>query len=201
MKKVLLAGVMLLLIIGMANISFAVPGTITLDSNANGGGDYFNGISFFFEAGTYEFSVADGGWNAWFYPSGKGTQACDSDGANCQYGWMWTADIYQESTSSYFRLGSKTVKYDSQEKAYNAHASDFLVLDNPSDGNLWFYVKDGQPGDSDSLAHDNAGLVTFNVARVSGPNPIPVVPEPVSSILFIAGAATLGFRRFRNKTK
>ncbi|UCH81270.1 MAG: PEP-CTERM sorting domain-containing protein [Nitrospiraceae bacterium] len=29
----------------------------------------------------------------------------------------------------------------------------------------------------------------------------PVVPEPISSTLFIVGGATLGFRRFRKKYK
>ena len=32
-------------------------------------------------------------------------------------------------------------------------------------------------------------------------NPVSVVPEPISSILFIVGGATLGFRRFRKKFK
>jgi len=200
MKKVFQASLVLLMLIGFAKASFAVPGTITLDSKINGGGEYKNGINILFEAGTYEFSVVNGGWNAWFLHSG-GVAGCNSEGANCTTGWMWTMDIYQPSTSTYYRLGSKVDKYDTQDKAYNAHANDYLVLTQPSDGDLWFYIKDGQPGHGNTYAYDNAGAVTFGVSLVPGPNPGPVAPEPVSSILFVAGGATFGFRRFWNKRK
>lgn len=200
MRKLLLTGLMLVLLIVFAQASFAVPGTITLDSRINGGGEYTNGVKFLFEAGTYEFSVVNGGWNAWFLHSG-GVAGCNSEGANCTTGWMWTMDIYQPSTSTYFRLGSKADKYNTQDKAYNAHANDYLVLTQPSDGDLWFYVKDGQPGDGNRYAYDNAGSVTFDVALVPGPNPSPVAPEPVSSVLFLIGGAAFGFRRFLSTRK
>ena len=40
-----------------------------------------------------------------------------------------------------------------------------------------------------------SATVTYNYAET----PPPVVPEPISSALFIIGAATMGFRRFRKK--
>jgi hypothetical protein len=188
MKKVLLAGLMSLLIIGLAKSSYAVPGSITLNSATNSGADYSYGINHFFEAGTYDFSVVSGGWNAWF--GSTGVTGCNQSGANCATGWMWSMDIYQPSTSTYFRLGSKIDRYDTQSKALSAHASDHLVLNQPTDGDLWFFIKDGNPGDGKKYVWDNSGSVTFAVA-----------PEPVSSILFVIGGATLGFRHFRNKRK
>lgn len=37
------------------------------------------------------------------------------------------------------------------------------------------------------------------IVRPNGPYPPPIVPEPVSSTLFIVGGAALGFRRFRKR--
>lgn len=182
---------MILFLIGLATNSFAVPSSITLNSAEESGADESYGINLFFEAGTYDFSVVSGGWNAWF--KSTGVTGCDQNGANCATGWMWSMDIYQPSTSTYFRLGSKIDRYDSQSKAFSAYASDHLVLNQATDGNLWFFVKDGNPGnpgDKDRYVWDNSGSVTVAVA-----------PEPVSSTLFILGGATLGFVRFRNKRK
>lgn len=200
MKKVLLTSLMLLVIIGIAQVSFAVQSPITLNSLTNSGGEYSNGINLFFEAGTYEFSVLSGGWNAWFSNSG-GVSGCNSEGANCTTGWMWSMDIYQPNTSTYFRLGNKTDKYDSQAKALSAHAGDYLVLNQTTDSDLWFFIKDGNPGDGKRLVGDNYGSVTFAVSLKSDPNINPVAPEPVSSILFAVGGATIGFRRFWNKRR
>lgn len=198
MKKVLMASLMILLIIGLAKASFAVPGSITLNSATNSGGEYSNGINFLFGAGTYKFSVVSGGWNAWF--GSTGVTGCNQGGANCTTGWMWSMDIYQPSTSTYFRLGSKIDRYDTQSKALSAHAGDSLVLNQYTDSDLWFFVKDGNPGDGKKYVWDNSGSVTFAVSSGSGPSN-PVAPEPVSSILFVIGGATLGFRRFWNKRK
>lgn len=194
MKKVLLAGIMIMLIIGLAKTGFAVPGSITLDSAIDSGGEYTTGINLLFEAGTYEFSVVSGGWNAWFIGSGQ-VSGCDSEGANCTKGWLWSMDIYQPSTSTYFRLGNHTDRYDTESKALSAHAGESLVLNQPTDGDLWFFIKDGNPGDGKRLVGDNYGSVTFAVS------PVPVVPEPISAILFVIGGATLGLRRFWNKRK
>ncbi|MBI5663915.1 MAG: hypothetical protein HZC49_02315 [Nitrospirae bacterium] len=185
MKKVLLAGLMILLIIGLAKASFAVPGSITLNSAIESGGDYSNGINIWFEAGTYDFSVVSGGWNAWSNVSG-----CSSQGTDCLTGWMWSMDIYQPSTSTSFRLGSKIDRYETQSQALSAHASDHLVLNQPTDGDLWFYIKDGIPGDGKLFVSDNTGSVTVAVA-----------PEPMGTILFVVGGATFGLRRFLNKRR
>ncbi len=52
-----------------------------------------------------------------------------------------------------------------------------------------------------SYFHDeNDNLVTMRGdTTLRNTVPVPVVPEPVSSVLFIAGGATLGFRKFRKK--
>lgn len=199
MKKLLLMSLMLILIVGFAKASFAVPGSITLDSTINSGGDYTNGINIWFDAGTYEFSVLSGGWNAW--SKSTGVSGCDQNGANCSTGWMWSMDIYQPGTSSYYRLGNKTDRYDTQSNALSAHTGEYLVLNQTTNSDLWFFVKDGIPGDGKKYVWDNSGLVTFGVSQISGPNPSPVAPEPVSSVLFVIGGAAFGFRRFLSTRK
>jgi hypothetical protein len=103
-------------------------------------------------------------------------------------------DIYQPITSTKYRLGSKVDRYETDVLAYNAHSSDVLSLNQASDGYLWFFIKDGNPGDGKSLVGDNSGSVTASINLVHA-------PEPVSSLLFLVGGATLGFRRLRNKIK
>lgn len=48
--------------------------------------------------------------------------------------------------------------------------------------------------DAPSVGGIAAGTVNYNMSSV---NELPVVPEPISSTLFIVGGAILGFRRFR----
>ena len=70
-----------------------------------------------------------------------------------------------------------------------------------------FYAKGGVDHGNLINAYNNALEVnSFDsnntldfIARPNGGNAPPVVPEPISSTLFIVGGATLGFRRFRKK--
>jgi hypothetical protein len=72
-----------------------------------------------------------------------------------------------------------------------------------------FYAKGGSDHGNLINAYNNAlEENNFNsdnkldfIVRPDGGSSPPVVPEPVSSTLFIVGGATLGFRRFRKKFK
>ncbi len=77
-------------------------------------------------------------------------------------------------------------------------------LDNTYEGDVYFDVTmemSGEIATFQTIANmqfGSSGYVDFTSAsRVSST----VVPEPISSTLFIAGGATLGFRRFRKKFK
>ena len=72
-----------------------------------------------------------------------------------------------------------------------------------------FYAKGGTDEGNLVNAYNNAlEDSNFNsddrldfIVRPNGGSSPPVVPEPISSTLFIVGGATLGFRRFRKKFK
>lgn len=72
-----------------------------------------------------------------------------------------------------------------------------------------FYAKDGAIGGAGSeklYAYNNAfGIANFESSDpndfIVRPDGSPIVPEPVSSTLFIVGAATMGFRRYRKNRK
>ena len=78
---------------------------------------------------------------------------------------------------------------------------------NPVWGN--FYAKGGVDKENLINAYNNAlDMNNFDsddkldfIVRPNGEHAPPVVPEPISSTLFIVGGATLGFRRFRKKFK
>ncbi len=52
---------------------------------------------------------------------------------------------------------------------------------------------------SPNLAYDSMGLDTISESPGASNVSITAAPEPVSSTLFLVGAATLGFRRFRKR--
>jgi len=66
-------------------------------------------------------------------------------------------------------------------------------------------VKGEKDNDQQMMAYNNAfamdGFASNNkldfIVRPNGANTIPIVPEPVSSTLFLVGGAVLGFRQFR----
>jgi hypothetical protein len=71
-----------------------------------------------------------------------------------------------------------------------------------------FYWSSTTNSSNPSLAHNfnfRYGLQDYNskgsAAAIMLVRDISVVPEPISSVLFIVGGATLGFRRFRRGTK
>lgn len=142
-----------------------------------------NQVDLFFTAGTYDITpigVAGGGkynaWNAWGYVSG-----CDENGGNCSKGWVNSYNIF--SSEFDFRVGNPTLVYETNLLALsNAPSSSFTLT---SDGNVSFYI-------TDSYYSDNIGGISLDVTAA-------VVPEPISSTLFLIGGAILGFRKLRKR--
>ena len=60
------------------------------------------------------------------------------------------------------------------------------------------YTNDGDPGNPTAMLNSLGNPISFSATNGSVNV---VVPEPISSTLFIIGGATLGFRRFRKKFK
>ncbi len=174
MKKISL----LIFVVGVILLIFsnahAYPGNITIDSQQYSGNDYTAGFQKFFENGTYEFSVGSGAWNT--YGSFPG-------------GWIWSANIYQESTGLDIMLGDNS-KHNTSDLALSTHANDSsveIMVNNPSGEYLSFYI-------NDSSEYNNRHNVNMNVN-------VAVVPEPVSSTLFVLGGLVFVGRRYLKKRK
>lgn len=76
---------------------------------------------------------------------------------------------------------------------------DFYAKDGKSDGTFVTAWNAGfTASDTDPTVPPSNGSVSYSILR---PNTAVIVPEPVSSILFIIGAATLGFRRYLRRGK
>jgi hypothetical protein len=147
-----------------------------------------NPVSMIFSAGTYAVSaigVTDGGmynsWNAW----GGAVQGCDSDGANCLYGWI---NNYAYSSTEFGTIASSDgIKYANSSLALDNALDTMFTLS--SDTYVNFFILD-------SIYRDNIGGMSLNVTKTQTP-----VPEPTTMLLFGTGLAGLAGSRLRRKKK
>lgn len=199
MKKLLIVIFAIGIITGMASMSFAYPGSVTLDATLYSGSSWSSGLQMTnFEANTYIFSV-DLSSSAW------STQNLGTTNLGAR-GYLWSFYIYQPSTGNTYFLGDESFTnmsdpndgvffpnnpsnsqdiQDAIDAAVNASYGSTLTINHTSGGDLWFYF-------NDAFTRDNEGSVTFNVA---------VVPEPISSSLFIIGGVVLGGRTYIKRKK
>jgi hypothetical protein len=112
---------------------------------------------------------------------------------------VWTKAGNQTMPNAFYGI-----KFD---EGGSAASYSFVTSLDPVWGN--YYAKGGVDNGNLINAYNNALAVNnFDsdnkldfIVRPNGGNAPPVVPEPISSTLFIVGGATLGFRRFRKKLK
>ncbi|UCE71224.1 MAG: hypothetical protein JSV11_05735 [Nitrospiraceae bacterium] len=185
MKKLLMILIMVGMALGLSGVTLAaVP--YTLDSRLYAGPDYNSGWSMLFTPNTYTFSVfdavGDDGWR---------------DDAGDTGNFQWSLYIYQPSDTANYPNGQllgSTNLYSSMNAAYSNNSASMvdITVSNPSGETLTFWMLDTDSGYCGSPTCNNDGSVTFQVA---------VVPEPISSILFLTGGVVLVGRKYLKKRK
>jgi hypothetical protein len=190
--RVLLAVAAALITMAGALAANAAPGAVTIDGRAHGcesptvcTDGVSNAYSEFFEAGTYEFTVASGAWTSYTYGTSTGYLSRK---------WLWDMFIYQDSTGMTYELGIST-PYDTPSDALSNNAGATIpniTVSGPGEL-LTFYVFDASPHENEAPLGTPApfdGTITANVT---------VVPEPLSTILFITGGVFIAGRSFMRK--
>lgn len=168
MKKLLIIIIALGLVTGVLNTTFAAPSSVIVDSKNNGGSDPMDGISFDFEVGIYEFSVANveqNGWNSILGIPGN---------------WFWNVSVYNETTDNDYFFGTNNL-FSSQNNARDATAAlGSLTITINQKSKLWFHINESSPT-------NNSGHIAMNVS---------IAPEPLSSTLFVIGGIAFAGRRY-----
>jgi hypothetical protein len=166
----------------ISNASFAYPNSVTLNGflHSNDGFDATVAKSEVFAAGIYRFTVSSGAWESQSWEGNNGSF------------WFWSFNIYQDA-SNQFLLGddvedSSFNPHASASDALNAHLGDSILITQPTDGNIWFYINDPDSPRDNQFGSNVTASVTL-------------VPEPVSSALFVIGIGVLACRKYLKKRK
>ena len=201
MRRLLMLFLAVCIITALSNVVHAFPNSVTVDGRNDAGPDFTYGFFESFETGLYEIAVDSGAWSTW----NVGTVALPAEG------WLWSLSVYQPGTDiqdlgnySYngfsdpndgvFFPANPLIPADveaAKSGALNASIGDsiFINVSDPSE-NIYFYIKEHK-----DLIHENRGSV---IVAITTPT---VVPEPVSSTLFVLGGTVFACRRFIKKRK
>lgn len=184
-------GVFLSISAGFAGADLPYPASVTVDSYSNGcmkfddcDSTYASLQSHYFTSGIYTVTAVDGAWSSYNSPDTL-TNWLDRH-------WFWSLYIYNQDTGTLYgdlgpTLGSNN-DYASDALAFaqfNAANNSIEIDLSSGPANLAFYIKDRGP-------RDNIGTVTANIA---------VVPEPVSTTLFVIGGIVLAGRSCIRKNR
>jgi hypothetical protein len=160
--------------ISLAGAPPANPFNITCDFY--GGPNCSTGVTYHFDPGLYEFSIAGGWW----------TTVNPVIITQTDYSWSLYMDIDPSSSSNPLLILGDGQYYSSESAvntARNNNYQSYTQSINFAGGDISFYTLDNTP-------RNNTGTISTAFT---------VVPEPVSSSLFIIGGAIIAGRRFLKK--
>ena len=202
MKKLLVLLLAMGIIAGLSSMAYAVPNSITVTCDYANGDDCSVGESIFFPAGTYKFQVVSGAWGTWDV---AWTGLADPNLSKRGYLWSLYIDVPGNSVPSMLGDNSFNGEGDPNDGVFfpvdatipaDVTAAKNAALNNALTKNPFTIITVGGAGENlrfymnDPYPRENNGSVTASVA---------VVPEPVSSSLFVIGGAFFAGRRYWKK--